>query len=117
MAQSSEEPVRLTDRIEKIVEPESDEELTRSLEDIYSAAEAMLRAGEGIESIAARTKLPMSEVQMLAQLVEQEESHDVEPPRTSSPVRSGIQRICRGYCRGEKNRELICSRLSINLYN
>jgi|GEM_PF-3672423 len=75
LAPEKEQKRSLAASIEKTVEePNSDEQLTKSLEEIYASAEGMLRAGEKIESIAARTRLPLGEIQMLAQMVAQEES-------------------------------------------
>jgi len=79
----------LADSIEKVVEPAMDEQLTKSLEDIYSSAEDMLRAGEKLERIAAITRLPIGEVQMLAQMVEQE-SREIATPEPEEDRRMGV---------------------------
>lgn len=48
------------------------EVLKARLEDLYYAAEAMLRAGRDAQSVANRTKLPLEEVRMLEQMVGRE---------------------------------------------
>jgi hypothetical protein len=43
-----------------------------TVEDIYAAAESFLRAGQTLEMVAARTRLPAEDVRMLSQIIERE---------------------------------------------
>lgn len=68
--------------------PYSRQEVLKSrLEDIYYAAETMLRAGGDIDSVASRTKLPLDEVRMLEQMVSREKvlQQTVEAPPAVDP--------------------------------
>lgn len=67
-------PLRHQIEVEKVAQV--NEQTTKSLEDIYSAAEQMLRAGQSLEQVAALSALPVDEVQMLAQLIEREGSQN-----------------------------------------
>ncbi|MCB0317873.1 MAG: hypothetical protein KDD56_03890 [Bdellovibrionales bacterium] len=73
-----EEPSRqtaygLNKQLEKTREPSKYERgFSESMQEIYEVAENLLNAGMDIRSVAARTKLPASEVQMLARMVKQE---------------------------------------------
>jgi len=92
---SNDQRSSLADSIEKVIEPAMDEQLTRSLEDIYSSAEEMLRAGEKLERIAAITRLPIGEVQMLAQMVEQENQELADPQPQEDRRRGALGNIQR----------------------
>jgi hypothetical protein len=71
---------RLRHAIEKIVEKQDAPIIHRnvasspeaSLENIYDKAEQLLREGMELESVAARTALPLEEVAMLSQIVEKD---------------------------------------------
>lgn len=65
---------RLVDSIEKEVVEQEQYEVKQSLEDIYGAADDMLRAGQSFEAVSSRTNLPLDEVRMLSQIIEREEA-------------------------------------------
>lgn len=79
----------LANRIEVTEQnPYSRQEVLKSrLEDVYYAAEVMLRAGRDVESVATRTKLPLDEVRMLEQMVSREKvlQQAVETPPVVDP--------------------------------
>jgi len=75
-----------------------DSDVNASLQEIYSAAEQMLKAGKDVSFICEHTQLPVDEVKMLSQILEREngmqapenERARVEDPRLG--VLGGIKR-------------------------
>jgi hypothetical protein len=53
--------------------PPSSSMHSQQLEDLYMAAEDLLKTGKDLEFVAARTKLPMEEIRMLSQLIIREQ--------------------------------------------
>ncbi len=45
---------------------------SQSMEDVYNAAEEMLRAGSEISAVASKTRLPVEEVQVLSNIIRRE---------------------------------------------
>ena len=74
----------LSNQMEKSREvSQRDKGFSESMQDIYEVAENLLSAGIDIRSVAARTKLPADEIQMLARMVKQEHvSRAAETPAT-----------------------------------
>ena len=74
----------LGSQMEKSREPsQRDRGFSESMQDIYEVAENLLNAGIDIRSVAARTKLPADEVQMLARMVKQEHASRATEPLTT----------------------------------
>jgi serine/threonine protein kinase HipA of HipAB toxin-antitoxin module len=77
----------LTKSIEKTIEPNvvKEEEMqtidTQGLEEVYAAAEGLLRAGRDLRFVSSATSLPVEEVQMLARLMEEEGAAVQEQPK------------------------------------
>ncbi|MBX7137145.1 MAG: hypothetical protein K1X83_04105 [Oligoflexia bacterium] len=71
---------------ERVYGAESDPK--RGIQDIYSAAEEMLKAGESLHKIAAVTNLPAEDLQMLAQVVRREQSVNAasNKARANAPI-------------------------------
>jgi len=71
--QSAGKSVGLSSRIEKAVEPEVLSEQS-AIEDVFAAAEEMLRAGESLQRVAARTDLPLEDLKMLSEVIAREKA-------------------------------------------
>lgn len=74
---------------------ESQENPANEIQRIYSAAEELLKAGKEVEYVAFRTKLPVADVQMLATMLEREQSVPDLPPEplveaTTADPRLGV---------------------------
>lgn len=78
----------LIQSIEREVIHEERDEMKQSLEDLYGAADDLLRAGQSLENVSRATSLPLDEVKMLSQIIAREEA--VQSPG-GSPVRRGTQ--------------------------
>jgi hypothetical protein len=62
----------LSAKIEKEIKPKSKaskQAPAASVEDIYASAEELLRAGNDLMAVAARTKLPIEEIRALSQMI------------------------------------------------
>ncbi len=57
--------------VEKIIEEESPAIDTAAIEEIYEAAEKLLRAGRDVRYVSAQTHLPMEEVQTIARMMKE----------------------------------------------
>ena len=68
------QPHTLASQVEKQVQPEPQvrQTLKHSIQDVYAAAEEMLRAGIDLQQISVRTNLPLQDLKMLAQVVSRE---------------------------------------------
>lgn len=60
------------------------------LEEVYARAEQLLKAGQSLEAVVARTRLPFGEVQMLSQVVGQEQAAQREAAATDADSRLGV---------------------------
>lgn len=72
-------------------------EITNSFEELYYAAEEMLKAGRDLNYIAARTKLPLEEVKYLSELIRKKDKERkpivrAEPEDTRLGVLAGMKR-------------------------
>jgi len=70
-----------------------DPEVNASLQEIYSAAEQMLKAGKDVAFICEHTRLPVDEVKMLSQILEREsgmQTPDALPERSKQDSRLGV---------------------------
>lgn len=56
-------------KIEKQVAPQPKASPTAGIEDVYAAAEELLRAGNDLGAVSSRTKLPIEEVRALSQMI------------------------------------------------
>ncbi|MCB0331937.1 MAG: hypothetical protein KDD55_00490 [Bdellovibrionales bacterium] len=74
--------------VEKIVEERSPAIDTAAIEEIYEAAEKLLRAGRDVRYVSAQTHLPMEEVQTIARML-----RDARQERQPAPKRSHDPRL------------------------
>ncbi len=84
----------LRESIEKETTPqmimEAHQPVEQSLEDLYGAADDLLRAGQSLEHVARTTALPLDEVRMLSELIAREQ-YVQEQSGEGSPVKRETQ--------------------------
>ena len=56
--------------------PDASSTKTSDLQRIYQSAEAMIKEGQGVETVASRMKIPIEGVRLLAQMIEIEREED-----------------------------------------
>jgi hypothetical protein len=79
---------KLNQNIEVEVKPNEEiatEEIKTGLEDIYAAAEELLKAGKSLEFVASTTKLPEDEVRLLARIISQDSPKIIEEEVVDEP--------------------------------
>lgn len=77
--------------IDEPVQYTPEQPVEHSLEDIYGAADDLLRAGQSLEHVARTTRLPIDEVRMLSEIISREQFIEQSQDNLSSPVRRDIQ--------------------------
>lgn len=65
-------------------EPSALQSTKQSIDDVYAAAEELLRAGNGLATVASHTNLPIEEIRALSQMIIGERA--VAQAKTASPV-------------------------------
>lgn len=75
---------RLADSVEQQHSQNRSEPEAASMNSIYNAAEQLLRAGYDLQSVAAKTRLPLDEVRMLSQVVADEQENQPRINRSAA---------------------------------
>ncbi|RMG41553.1 MAG: hypothetical protein D6719_08360 [Candidatus Dadabacteria bacterium] len=86
----------LSKSIEKEIQPEFGSTGSGGIEDVYAAAEEMLAAGHALESVAARTSLPMDDLKLLSQMIAREKAATQQSqgtPAESAGIRRGYRTL------------------------
>lgn len=65
----------LTSRIERTVEEEP-EAVSSGIEEVYAAAEKMIRTGSDLSQVSSKTELPVEEIQLIKRMLKEDERNE-----------------------------------------